>query len=187
MNQYSTRSARRPALRRGARFATALAATSLPLCLAGASPAFAQAPAPAAPSAPTGAPPPDAKALVAETKVKDAPEIANRTDGLDLVLGAGFLLSTGNARAVALTPAPRRPAALVQLGEAYAQDGRWEAAATAFEEALARPGPAAARAWRGLATARAALGDAVGAQAAGDRALALSGRTGEDARGRLAA
>jgi putative salt-induced outer membrane protein YdiY len=55
-------------------------------------------------SVPTGAPPPEAKALVAgPTKPGDAPKIESKTDGTSVTVSAGGQASTGNSRLLALT------------------------------------------------------------------------------------
>ena len=56
-------------------------------------------------SAPTGAPPPDAKALAAAPKAPtDAPEIGkDAEDGTIATVSAGGMQTTGNSRTLALT------------------------------------------------------------------------------------
>ncbi len=64
----------------------------------------ARAQAAATPAAPTGAPPADAKALVAAPKeVADAPKIEKPVDATTVTLSAGGLLNTGNSRLLAGT------------------------------------------------------------------------------------
>jgi putative salt-induced outer membrane protein YdiY len=53
--------------------------------------------------APTGAPPPDAKAVVEAPKEGEAPKIAKKVDGTTISVSAGGLLTTGNSRLVALS------------------------------------------------------------------------------------
>ncbi len=53
--------------------------------------------------APTGAPPPEAKALVEAPKESEAPKIAQKVDGTTVSLSAGGLLTTGNARLLAVS------------------------------------------------------------------------------------
>jgi putative salt-induced outer membrane protein len=55
----------------------------------------------AQPSAPTGAPPPDAKALVEGPKAADAPTIEKPVDGTNVSLSAGGQQATGNSRQLA--------------------------------------------------------------------------------------
>src|SRR5438067_587913 len=56
-----------------------------------------------APPAPTGAPPPDAKALVDAPKAADAPVIAEKLDGTSVSLSAGGVLTSGNSRLLAMS------------------------------------------------------------------------------------
>ena len=53
--------------------------------------------------APTGAPPPEAKAIVEAPKEGDAPKIQSTLDGTSASISAGGLLSTGNSRLLALS------------------------------------------------------------------------------------
>ncbi len=55
------------------------------------------------PSDPKGAPPPDAKALVAGQKAADAPTLDKGLDGTSASVSAGGLLATGNSRLLAVT------------------------------------------------------------------------------------
>lgn len=56
------------------------------------------------PSAPTGAPPPDAKALVEAPKEgAKEPELEDKVDGTTITLSSGGLLTTGNSRLLAAT------------------------------------------------------------------------------------
>jgi putative salt-induced outer membrane protein len=58
----------------------------------------------ATPAAPTGAPPPEAKALVAAPKEgASEPDLKKPLDGTTVTASAGGLLTTGNARLLALT------------------------------------------------------------------------------------
>ena len=53
--------------------------------------------------APTGAPPPEAKAVVEAPKGSEAPKIDKKIDGTSVSLSAGGLLTTGNSRLLALS------------------------------------------------------------------------------------
>ncbi|HEY8073423.1 MAG TPA: DUF481 domain-containing protein [Labilithrix sp.] len=56
------------------------------------------------PAAPTGGPPPEAKALVEAPKdATDAPKIEKKLDGTNVTVSAGGLLTTGNARLFAFS------------------------------------------------------------------------------------
>lgn len=57
----------------------------------------------AQPAAPTGAPPPDAKALVEGPKASDAPAIDKPLDGTNASLSAGGQQATGNSRQLAVS------------------------------------------------------------------------------------
>jgi putative salt-induced outer membrane protein len=57
----------------------------------------------AQPTDPTGAPPPDAKALVDAPKAADAPTVAKPVDGMGATVSAGAQLVSGNSRLLAVT------------------------------------------------------------------------------------
>src|SRR5437763_14022324 len=52
---------------------------------------------------PTGAPPPEAKAIVEGPKGTDEPKIEKKVDGTSVSVSAGGLLTTGNSRLLALS------------------------------------------------------------------------------------
>jgi putative salt-induced outer membrane protein len=81
------------------RLATCLGGAALTLAV----PAFAQTAAPAAPAPPTGAPPPDATALVTAPKADALPDLKKPLDGTSISLSAGGQLATGNTRLLAGT------------------------------------------------------------------------------------
>ncbi len=56
-----------------------------------------------APAAPTGAPPPDPKAIVEAPKAADAPVLAEKLDGTSVALSAGGVLTSGNSRLLAIS------------------------------------------------------------------------------------
>jgi putative salt-induced outer membrane protein len=55
------------------------------------------------PPDPSGAPPPDAKALVDQQKATDAPKVDKPVDGTSATLSAGAQLASGNSRSLAIT------------------------------------------------------------------------------------
>ncbi len=86
-------------------FPSRISTVRLAACLGGAAltlavPAFAQT---AAPAAPTGAPPPDATALVTAPKADTLPDLKKPLDGTSISLSAGAQYATGNTRLLAAT------------------------------------------------------------------------------------